>query len=211
MPRPVLDRPDAGRFSIGSGTLKRQACREGQSLRTRQNGSHFADDIFKPISLNENAIISIEISLKFVPNGPNNNIPALVKIMAWHRQATSHYLNQWWLDNQLLYASLGFNELNRICTKGSYKKIIHILTLPPIITMTSQWARWRLKSPASRMFTQTLIRVQIKENIKAPRHWPLCGEFTQMASNAESVSIWWRHHVKLGHGWVITSHHFALL
>ena len=39
-------------------------------------------------------------------------------------------------------------------------------------------------------------------NIKAPRHWPLCGnspragEFpAQMASNAESVSIWWRHHV----------------
>ena len=39
----------------------------------------------------------------------------------------------------------------------------------------------------------------MKENIKAPRHWPLCGEFTgefpaQMASNAENVSIWWRHH-----------------
>ena len=33
-------------------------------------------------------------------------------------------------------------------------------------------------------------------NIKAPRHWPLCGEFpAQMASNAENVSIWWRHHV----------------
>ena len=28
---------------------------------------------------------------------------------------------------------------------------------------------WRLKSPASQMFTQLFIRVQIKENIKAPR------------------------------------------
>ena len=46
------------------------------------------------------------------------------------------------------------------------------------ITMTSQWARLRLKSPASRLFTQTFIRAQIKVNIKAPRHWPLCGEFT---------------------------------
>ena len=42
----------------------------------------------------------------------------------------------------------------------------------------------------------------MKENIKAPRHWPLCGEFTgtgefpaQRASYAENVSIWWRHHV----------------
>ena len=35
-----------------------------------------------------------------------------------------------------------------------------------------------------------------QKNIKAPRHWPLCGEFpAQMASNAENVSIWWRHHV----------------
>ena len=31
---------------------------------------------------------------------------------------------------------------------------------------------------------------------QTPRHWPLCGEFpAQMASNAENVSIWWRHHV----------------
>ena len=37
------------------------------------------------------------------------------------------------------------------------------------------WARWRLKSPASRLFTQPFVQAQIKENIKAPRHWPLCG------------------------------------
>ena len=35
--------------------------------------------------LNENVRISIEISLKFVPRGLINNIPALVQIMAWHR------------------------------------------------------------------------------------------------------------------------------
>ena len=69
------------------------------------------------------------------------------------------------------------------------------------ITMTSQCARWRLKSPAWRLFTQPFIHAQIKENIKAPRHWPLCGnspvtgEFpAQRTSNAENVSIWWRHH-----------------
>ena len=46
------------------------------------------------------------------------------------------------------------------------------------ITVASYLARWRLKSPALRVFTQPFIQVQIKENIKAPRHWPLCGEFT---------------------------------
>ena len=33
----------------------------------------------------ENVWIFIEISLRFVPKGPINNIPALVQIMAWHR------------------------------------------------------------------------------------------------------------------------------
>ena len=46
------------------------------------------------------------------------------------------------------------------------------------ITMTSKWARWHLKSPASWLFIQLFIQTQIKENIKAPRHWPLRGEFT---------------------------------
>ena len=32
---------------------------------------------------------------------------------------------------------------------------------------------------ASRLFTQPFIQTQIKENIKAPRHWPLCGEFSR--------------------------------
>ena len=40
--------------------------------------------LFKWIFLNENLWISIEISLKFVPRGPINYIPALVQKMAWH-------------------------------------------------------------------------------------------------------------------------------
>ena len=55
------------------------------TLRPRQNGGHFPDDIFKWIFLNENAWISINISLKFVPRGPNNNIPTLGQVMAWRR------------------------------------------------------------------------------------------------------------------------------
>ena len=69
------------------------------------------------------------------------------------------------------------------------------------ITMTSEWG-----AIASQITSLTIdystIQTQIKENIRAPRHWPLCGEFTgtgefpaQRASYAENVSIWWRHHV----------------
>ena len=55
------------------------------TLRTRQNGRNFPEDIFKCIFLNENVSILIKISLKFVPKGPINNIPALVQTMAWRR------------------------------------------------------------------------------------------------------------------------------
>ena len=55
------------------------------TLRPRQNGRHFADDTFKRIFRNENVRILINISLKFVPKGLINNIPALVQIMACRR------------------------------------------------------------------------------------------------------------------------------
>ena len=62
------------------------------TLRSRQIGRHFADDTFKRIFLKENVRIPIEISMKFVPKSPIDNIPALFQIMAWRR----HYLKQWW-------------------------------------------------------------------------------------------------------------------
>ena len=48
------------------------------TLRPRQNGRHFADDIFKYIFVNEIVLFQINISVKFVPKGLNNNIAALV-------------------------------------------------------------------------------------------------------------------------------------
>ena len=53
-----------------------------------QNGSLFADDIFRCISVNEKfCILGVKISLKFVPRGPidNNQAQALAQIMAWCR------------------------------------------------------------------------------------------------------------------------------
>ena len=54
------------------------------TLRPRQTGCLFPDNTFKMHFL-ELKWISIEISLKFVPKDPINNIPALVQIMAWRR------------------------------------------------------------------------------------------------------------------------------
>ena len=53
-------------------------------MRPRKDGRRCPDGTFERIFLKD-VIILIKISLKFIPNGPNNNIPALVQIMAWHQ------------------------------------------------------------------------------------------------------------------------------
>ena len=55
------------------------------TLRLRQNDHYFPDNIFKCLLLNENIWIAVQISHKFVPEGPIKNIPALAQIMAWHQ------------------------------------------------------------------------------------------------------------------------------
>ena len=74
------------------------------ALRPRQNGQHFADDIFKCIFLNENIWILIDISRKFVPKDPINNITILVQILAWH-----------WPGNKPLSESVMVNLLTHKC------------------------------------------------------------------------------------------------
>ena len=74
------------------------------TLRPRQDGRHFPDNIFKCIFLNENVWISIKSSLKFVPKGPINNIPALVQIMAWR-----------WPGDRLLSEPMVVKLLTHIC------------------------------------------------------------------------------------------------
>ena len=50
--------------------------------------------------------------------------------MAWHVQATSHYLNQWWLDYWRIYGSLDLNELNdRVFFSRKWFRIASVFSL----------------------------------------------------------------------------------
>ena len=55
------------------------------TLRQKEDGRHFADDIFTCIFFNENCSILLKFSLKYVRKGPIDNNPPLVQIMAWRR------------------------------------------------------------------------------------------------------------------------------
>ena len=54
------------------------------TLRLRQNGRHFINDIFKCIFLNENVWMLMKICLQIVLRCSIKNIAASFQIMAWH-------------------------------------------------------------------------------------------------------------------------------
>ena len=102
------------------------------TLRPRQDGRLFPDDIFKSIFFNENAQIAIKVSLTFVPKAPINNISVLVQIMAWRHSGDKPLSEpmmvslpmhicvarpQW--VNMSLYFCSSLDRLPLICQLGS--------------------------------------------------------------------------------------------
>ena len=89
----------------------------------------FTNSIFKFICLHQNDFTFIQISLKSIHQRPVNYKPTSVQIIAWQTIICTY-------DGLVADAYVCVTE---IC---------------PNITMTSPWAQWRLKSPASSLFTQ---------------------------------------------------------
>ena len=94
---------------------------EFNTLRPIQNGRHIADNIFKRFFLIENIWIPIKISLKYVPKGPINNIPALVQIMAWRHSGEKP------LSESML--SLVLNELNSDLGFASVTAVLSVCSI----------------------------------------------------------------------------------
>ena len=104
---------------------------------------------------------------------------------------------------------------------NSHRQVFHKFSKKPVFTVckcmkcSSQipmWfyciitlSIWCRQSLTFRLFLIMFVRSDIKENIKTPYHLckdnpPLTDGFpSQRASNAESVSMSWRHHVCSGH------------
>ena len=147
------------------------------TLRPRQNGRHFSDNNLKSIFLHENVWISIKMSLKFVPRGPVNNIPALVQIMAWRRpgdkplsgpmivrlpthicvtrplwvkneKTQNHYLNQCWL-------TVNFNHYSDVTLSSMASQITGVSIVCSVVCWGADQGKF-----------------------KAARHRPLWGEST---------------------------------
>ena len=111
-------------------------------------------------------------------------------LMVWRSNGLGHHNSG--IDLILVAYSLFNNKgLTLLCLKllmrdtitgdnitNRNPKIQSVIKLCTRITVTSKWARWRLKCTASWLLAQPFVQAQIKENIKATRHWPLRGETT---------------------------------
>ena len=117
-----------------------------KTLRPRQNGRHFPDNIFKCVFLNENIWILINISLKLVPKGPINNIPTLVQIMAWR-----------WPSDKPLSEAMVVSLLMHICvTRPQWIKI------PASIAMLAQRRHWSASSRSAADVAPTLVFCRLR-------------------------------------------------
>ena len=61
-------------------------------------------------------------------------------------------------------------------TRASYRMSLFSMLSTPL--HFCDVIMWVMASQITSLTIQPFIPAQIKENIKAPRHWPLCGKFT---------------------------------
>ena len=72
---------------------------------------------------------------------------------------------------------------HRVVSCGANDDILQVSILDALLIVIYHYndvimSAMTFQSQTSRLFTQAFIQAHIKENIKAPRHWPLCREFT---------------------------------
>ena len=125
------------------------------TLRPRQNGCLFADDIFKRMFLNENIWILITISLKFVPKGPINNIPALVQIMAWRRPGDKP------LSEPMLVGSL----THIYATRPQWVKYIVCLCEKNTHLSLFEWSYSSIRTPQHRILIKKTIPISNRKEV----------------------------------------------
>ena len=151
LPRHNTSRFSNGRIKIGwgNGLIHKSAFmqRQGSSvirpgtLRPRKNGGHFPDGIFQWIFFNENVWISINISLKFVPRGPINNIPTLVQVMAWHQPG----------DKPLPEPMMITDAYMRHSASMSWSQVLHVLVHDNCFWPISSFWTWLLSQEEQKL------------------------------------------------------------
>ena len=110
-------------------------------------------------------------------------------VLAFYK-STEHYIQfvniisacKWRYFARVLYTSRRLSVLNRLMDVGILKISSYGMWCFSLIIGWLQWRHDKRDGVSNHQphdfFTQPFIQAQIKENMKAPRHWTLWGEFT---------------------------------
>ena len=120
------------------------------TLRPKQNGWLFADDMFKRIFLNEDICISNKISLKYVPRGLIDNMSTLVQIMAWRRPG-----------DKPLSEPMMIGLLTHICvTRPRWVKMVSMISMEGMVVGSSGAIPWPLRAEV--VFSMDLSSMKVE-------------------------------------------------
>ena len=120
---PVHDAPNKREHFPWRPMLGRLPCYVVNSLAPGKFESKFIYVIFKRISVTDGWGISCELALRWMSLDLTDDRSSLVPVMAWCRQATSHYLSQCWPRSLSSYGVTLPQLSNRV--SASHLKIGH--------------------------------------------------------------------------------------
>ena len=138
------------------------------------------------------------------PNGPINNIPALVQIMDWRQQAI-------WLDYRRIYASFGLNELKSTgltwCQQsnpedygwlGSRESTQnHSIAIPPVLIIWSYMSYFAFSVVHNFDYVLVEHKLWVEMAVKISRYiatLPGLRFFINMWNSKMQSNPWWHDH-----------------
>ena len=144
----ILPRPQCFNFVDQMTSFKmtmkcRQMSRPSKviSLPPGRCGNNFINAVFffKSILPIDVFNTSHEIDLRWVPQNSTDDKSALVEVMAWWHQATSHYLSQYCPRSMMPYGVTRPQRVNLDCYLSHYSFIIQEIMLKFLIHIHWQW------------------------------------------------------------------------
>ena len=170
-------------------------------MKPRQNGRHFEDDNFKRISCMKITVFLFEFHWNMFPGVKSSIYQNWLRWWIGAYSAPSHIWTNGGLIYWRVYASLGRTQRPRQFFADGIFKLVSFYKI------YCHYDDVIMGAMASQISSLTIVCSTVDSGVDQSKHQSSASvafvrgihrlpvNSPQMASNAENVSIWWRHHV----------------
>ena len=131
-----------------------KSCSNVNTLAPGRPGCHFKTAIFNLVLLIGFFISFNDNALRWMPWDLTDDKSTLVQVMAWCRQATSHYLSQCWHRSVSPYGVTRPEWVNKPLENNQQRNLIHWSNVLPVLFMFG-W--WHHNGPCNALWEQVFI------------------------------------------------------